>query len=114
MAGRIGSSLFPEVKSSSREGRTGTRSSVSQEALLTGAAIISVEQAELRVMLVSKRAALTARSAAKQTIATAPKGTEPLRLRQPPPGPVEGFSVELCCTLMVPPSTLSAEPTCSA
>lgn len=89
-------------------------SSTSQEASLTGPAIISVEQAKLRVMPLSKRAAPTVRSAAKQTVATAPKGTEPLRLHQPPPEPVEGISVELCCSLMVHPSTLSAQPACSA
>jgi len=55
MAGRIWAFVFPEVKLLSGEGRAGINFSMSQEALLTRAAIISFKQAKSRVIMVSKK-----------------------------------------------------------
>lgn len=54
MARRIWSFVFPEVKSFSGEDRAGINFFMSQEALLTRAAIISVKQAKPQVIVVSK------------------------------------------------------------
>lgn len=54
MAGRIWSFVFPEVKLFSGESRAGINFFMSQEALLTRAAIISMEQAKPRVIVASK------------------------------------------------------------
>lgn len=55
MAGRIRSFVFPEVKLFSVEGRAGINFFMSQETLLTRAAIISVKQAKPRVIVVGKK-----------------------------------------------------------
>lgn len=84
-----------------------------QEALPTGAAIISVKQP--RAMLVSNRAALVVGRAGKQAVyGQSAQRNDASPAARSTAWAGEGLCVELCCSLMVPPSTLSTEPTCSA
>lgn len=68
--------MCPEVKLLSGEGRAGINFFMSQEVLLTIAAIISVKQAKPRVIVVSKKEECCSFSAGKQTICQTAKSTE--------------------------------------